>query len=416
MKFLTTFTVIFAIFALLSFSLSLSLSFSLSSIKNLGVSHFKFHIQKIGHILGYLILLSIFIDFLYLAYNFYNNWSDLIANPHFIPNGESNNNLPMDPLRWYPGGVPQGMGVVGGGLATYTVLSRMGNVSPRIRVLASLGAMGVSTAHIVYNSALEHSVGFNRLAWGYRRWQQDGTWPSIDEVAKNKTPQELDNFANDLANKADPQLVSKIVEEVKNSTNKFLPSLESYKDLIDTIIDKIFKETMQFFQPVPVQGFLDDLIGQRMFIEVILFITCILTVVLIIAFIFNLIFLLNKDKFIKFFDNKIFTLYLKYQAFLAKITIFYLPIFIALGLFTMCHGLHWLITNQIPYNSLDIELHQFISSKDSILGIILSSKTQSPLSKYTMHSSLSKSSQRKLSSRAKPSNLSKSNLPLSSIS
>jgi hypothetical protein len=68
-----------------------------------------------------------------------------------------------------------------------------------------------------------------------------------------------------------------------------------------------------------------------MFIEVILFITCILTILLIIAFIFNLIFLLNKDKIIKFFDNKIFTLYLKYQAFLAKITIFYLPIFIGLG-------------------------------------------------------------------------------------
>ena len=96
---------------------------------------------------------------------------------------------------------------------------------------------------------------------------------------------------------------------------------------------------MQILQPVPVQGFFYDLIGQRMFIEVILFITCILTILLIIAFIFNLIFLLNKDKIIKFFDNKIFTLYLKYQAFLAKITIFYLPIFIGLGLFTICQGL-----------------------------------------------------------------------------
>ncbi len=94
---------------------------------------------------------------------------------------------------------------------------------------------------------------------------------------------------------------------------------------------------MQNFQPV--QGFLDDLIGQRMFIEVVLFITCLLTILLIIAFIINLIFLLNKDKIIKVFYNKIWTLYLNYQAFVAKITIFYLPIFIALGLFTICHGL-----------------------------------------------------------------------------
>ena len=181
-------------------------------------------------------------------------------------------------------------------------------------------------------------------------------------------------------NQADQQVVSKVVAEVKNSTNNFLPSLDSYKDVIDTIIDKIFTETIQIIQPVPVQGFLDDLIGQRMFIEVILFISCFFTILLIIAFFINLIFLLNKDKFIKFFDNKFFTLYFKYQALIAKISLFYLPLFIALGLYTITHGLYWLITHQIPYNSLDIELHQFISTKESILGIILSSK---PISKVS---------------------------------
>lgn len=380
MKFFTTFTLLFAIFALLSFSLSLSLSFSFSSIKKLGLSQFKKHIKVLGTILGYLILLSIFIDFLYLAYNFYYKFSELIANPQFIPKGESNN-LPMDPVRLYPAGVLQSMGVIAGGLATYAALSRMGKVPPRIRVLASLGAMGVSSAHIVYNTALEHSVEFKRFVWVYTRWSKDGVWPSLDEVAKTKSPQELDNFAKEVSNQADPQLVSKLVEESKICTNKFLPSLESYKDLINSFIDRIFKETMQFFQPAPVQGFLDDLIGQRMFIEVILFITCILTVILITAFILNLIFLLNKDKIIKFFDNKIFTFYFKYQAFMAKITLFYLPFFIALGLFTLGHGLHWLITNQIPYESLGIDLHQFISSKDSVLCIILFSKPISQISK-----------------------------------
>lgn len=286
----------------------------------------------------------------------------------------------MDPVRWYPSGVPQGIGVVGGGLATYATLSRLGNVSPRMRVLASLGAMGVSSAHIVYNSALENSVGFNRLAWGFTKWTKTGTWPSLDEVAKSKSPKELEKFASDAMNQADQQVVSKVVAEVKNSTNNFLPSLDSYKDVIDTIIDKIFTETIKIIQPVPVQGFLDDLIGQRMFIEVILFISCFFTILLIIAFFINLIFLLNKDKFIKFFDNKFFTLYFKYQALIAKISLFYLPLFIALGLYTITHGLYWLITHQIPYNSLDIELHQFISTKESILGIILSSK---PISKVS---------------------------------
>jgi hypothetical protein len=126
-----------------------------------------------------------------------------------------------------------------------------------------------------------------------------------------------------------------------------------------------------------------------MFIEVILLISCFLKILLIIAFfLFNLIILLNKDKFIKFFKNKFFTLYFKYQAFLAKISLFYLPFFIALGLYTITHGLYWLITHQIPYNSLDIELHQFISTKDSILGIILSSNpiriTYDSLSKFRL--------------------------------
>jgi len=237
-------------------------------------------------------------------------------------------------------------------------------------------------------------------------------------------------------NQADQQVVYKVVAEVKNSTNNFLPSLDSYKDVIDTIIDKIFTETIQIIQPVPVQGFLDDLIGQRMFIEVILFISCFFTILLIIAFCINLIFLLNKDKFIKFFDNKFFTLYFKYQALIAKISLFYLPLFIALGLYTITHGLYWLITHQIPYNSLDIELHQFISTKESILGIILSSKPNSKVStlsktkkrftnkiqellqKSTVHCSLLKSSQRKMScgTQGQASNLNKSNLVLTSIS
>jgi hypothetical protein len=128
LKILNTFS-IFVILALLSFSLF--------SFKKMGIVQFKLHIKALGKILGYLILLSNFIDFLFLAYSFYNNWSEIISYPHCIPNGEGNN-LPMDPVRWYPSGVPQGIGVVGGGLDTYAALSRMGKVPLRIRVFASL--------------------------------------------------------------------------------------------------------------------------------------------------------------------------------------------------------------------------------------------------------------------------------------
>ena len=84
---------------------------------------------------------------------------------------------------------------------------------------------------------------------------------------------------------------------------------------------------------------------------------------LFIFFIFNIIFFLNKDKIIKRFDNKFITFYINYQAFLSRISLFYVPILLFMSLITLCHGLYWLITNQIPYEVLELDLHQFISSK-----------------------------------------------------
>lgn len=153
------------------------------------------------------------------------------------------------------------------------------------------------------------------------------------------------------------------------SNNKFISSSNfDLSDIINKLTDFMFKETMQILKPVHVQGFLDDLIGQRMFIEIVLFILCFCIILLFIIFIFNLIFLLNKDFIIKKFNNKFITFYLKYQVFVSKITLFYIPIFIITGLLTLCHGLHWLVTNQIPFECLEVDLHQFISS-NFVLGL-----------------------------------------------
>jgi hypothetical protein len=62
------------------------------------------------------------------------------------------------------------------------------------------------------------------------------------------------------------------------------------------------------------------------------------------------------------FNNKFFTFYVNYQTFLSKVTLIYLPIFIFIGLFTIVHGLYWLIIHPIPYESLGVDLHQFVSS------------------------------------------------------
>lgn len=214
--------------------------------------------------------------------------------------------------------------------------------------------------------------------WGLSEYRRTGNWPSLEQVAKTTNDKQVNDFTTEAVKHADNSKVESIVNEING--NKFLPSSNSdFSEFINKLIDLIFKDAMQVLKPVQVQGFFDDLIGQRMFIEIILLILCICIILLFIVFIFNLIFILNKDKILKRFDNKIITFYVKYQAFLSRITLFYIPIFIFIGLFTLCHGLHWLVTNQIPYECLEIDLHQFISSSSqsksivAVLGITLNS-------------------------------------------
>ena len=75
-----------------------------------------------------------------------------------------------------------------------------------------------------------------------------------------------------------------------------------------------------------------------------------------------MIFVLNKDKIIKYFNNKYIIWFLKYEVFITKITLIYIPFLILIGLITIGKGLIWLITHPIPYESLGIDLHQFVSS------------------------------------------------------
>lgn len=293
------------------------------------------------------------------------NFSYLDYISYVLPKGNVNNNQPLDPVRWWPSGVPQGWTIVGTALATFGALRKIPGVSPPPtwgigRVLGALASAGVSASQVTYHSAIENPVGFNRLMWGLSEFRRTGAWPNLEQVASATNDKQVNDFVTEAVKQADNTKVESIIKEVNG--NNFLPSNSDFSDFINKLIDLIFKETIQVFKPVQVQGFFDDLIGQRMFIEIILFILCISIFLLFLIFIFNLIFLLNKDKIIKRFDNKFIILYVKYQAFISRITLFYIPIFIFTGLFTLCHGLHWLVINQIPYESLEVDLHKFISS------------------------------------------------------
>ena len=313
-----------------------------------------------SNILTNLIIFILIINIIIGIVDIYSYYYTIELYSNVIPEGDQNDTTPMDPVRWWPSGVPQGWAIVGTALATFSVLNKIPGINPRLRVLGALGSAGVTASQVTYHSAVENSVGFNRLMWGLSEYRRTGLWPSIDQIGKQITETQINDFASEAIKHADQSKVNSVVNEING--NGLLPfSNSDFKDLINKFIDLIFKETMQILEPVQVQGFFDDLIGQRMFIELILFIMCISIILLFIFFIFNLIFLLNKDKIIKKFDNKFITFYIKYQAFLSKITLFYIPILISIGLFTLCKGLYWLVVNQIPYEYLGIDLHKFIA-------------------------------------------------------
>ena len=317
--------------------------------------------NHIINIFIYIILLYFIINTIYCIsdlYGYYMN-TEFMSRHIDIPTGQANDKVEMDPVRWWPSGVPQGMSIIGTAVATFAALSRMNGVSPRLRVLGALGSAGVAGTQIMYHSAIENSVGFNRLMWGLTEFRETGKWPGLEDVASRTNETTINKLIENALKEADKTKVDSVLNEING---KEFISTSDFSSIINHWIDIIFREILQILKPVEVNGYFDDLLGQRMFIEIILFIMCISIVLLFIFFIINIIFILNIDKIKNRFDNKIIRLYINYQAFFSRISLIYAPIFILFSLITLSHGLHWLITHQIPYNSLGTDLHQYIST------------------------------------------------------
>lgn len=148
-----------------------------------------------------------------------------------------------------------------------------------------------------------------------------------------------------------------------NYNNFISNGSDSLEKIYNAVYENVIIPILKLLRPVEVSGYLDDLIGQRIFILFLLFIIIISLIILFTMFVFINIFLHNKDIFINRFDNKFLKYYIKYQIFLGKISLFLLPIFIFCGLFTILMGLFFLLTHPIPYEMLDVDLHTFIGKK-----------------------------------------------------
>lgn len=313
-----------------------------------------------------ILLLDLFNIFnMYLIYHF-DYPADAICN--YLPEGKPTSE-PTDPVRYWPSGVPQGMGVVGSGLAAFGLLSRLSNCSPRLRVLGALGAAGASASTIAYQTAIENPVGFNRFMYGLSTWRETGKWPSLEEIKSSVSDKHIEDFVTSELTKADSALVNGIVNEVQKSISaagggkNFISSGSDSTDTLNKLLDVFFNNITSVLRGVQVEGYLDDLIGQQIIIHIILFVLVISLIFLFLFYIINNIIILNKDKILSRFENKYIKYYLKYQSFLVHLSLIYLPILIVIGLLVLTHGLYFLITHQIPYESLGVDLHSYVSSK-----------------------------------------------------
>ena len=68
----------------------------------------------------------------------------------------------------------------------------------------------------------------------------------------------------------------------------------------------------------------------------------------------------NKDFILKRSNNRFVLLYVKYQLFLSKLSLFFLPLLLMFGLIELFVGLYFLITHPIPYECLPVDLHTYL--------------------------------------------------------
>lgn len=252
----------------------------------------------------------------------------------------------QDPVRWWPSGTPQTWGIMGAAAAVYKTFPG----SNRAKITAALATFGVTIPTVVLFHAVENPNGFNRLMYSMVEYKKTGSWPATlpDQIS------DATLLTNPNMKKAIEDAVKKIQETSSSnpsSSSSFLPS--------DNLFDSFLKYILDIFRPVPVEGYLDDLLGQQLFIYILLLIIVISLIIFLILFTFINIMLHNKEFILKRFNNKYILFYLKYQQVLAKISLFVLPIIMMLGLIELFVGLHFLITHPIPFEELPIDLHTF---------------------------------------------------------
>ena len=288
-----------------------------------------------------------------------------------VPNQGVNPNNGQDPVRWWPSGVPQTWTLIGSSLAVYRL---MHSASPRVRVITAIGTLGVTVPSIVYTTAVENPNGFNRLIFSWMEYRRTGRWPSSipNRVSDAELQPVISNMEAEVV-RNNPNIANDIINNTPSNSNSFhwsgnddlynfFSGIFNDSSISSVSTNKIAEVLLNIFRPVAVEGHLDDLIGQQLFIQMLLLVVCVGVLLLFISFIVTVFMLQNKDFVLKRFSNKYIKLYLNYQVFLWRLGFIILPIFILFGILELIVGNYYLITHTIPYDQLPVDLHMYVKS------------------------------------------------------
>ena len=216
----------------------------------------------------------------------------------------------------------------------------------------------------VYLYAVENPNGFNRLMYSWVQYKNTGVWPATTyvEIPNNVQESTLNTAMIKNIENAQSGIYS------NHSCTNFLPldpkdllSNFSPENLFSHFSTYAVRRVVNLFRPVGVEGHLDDLIGQQLFIHFLL-----ISIVIGLIVLFTIYFLIqtmynNKEFLTKRFNNRFIRFYINYQIILTKISLFVLPAFIFLGLIELFVGLYFIITHPIPYELLPIDLHTYLN-------------------------------------------------------
>jgi hypothetical protein len=235
-------------------------------------------------------------------------------------------------------------------LLIFILFYRITPGSPRIRAAAGLGAISISVPTTVWFHAVENPNGFNRLMYSMTEYKKNGVWPS-------NIPNQVEDSQLNLA-------IDKVAEEAikKTGGNNLVDSNLTFHDFFkDLDLDQIINFFLRAFKPVTVEGYLDDLLGQQLFIYFLLLLIVVGLIILLLVYMFINIFLHNKEFILNKFNNRFIRFMIKYQVILGKISLYVLPFYLLFGLIELLVGLHYLITHPIGWEGLPIDLHTYIS-------------------------------------------------------